>query len=663
MGVQHLKAIATLPEAIVVGVADPRADPEMLEGHLASGVPITASTGELLQAVRPDVVHVVTPPGTHAALAAEAIRAGCHVYIEKPFTPTRQEAQDLLELARLHNVSVCAGHQYLFERPALLAMEALPEIGRLVHVESFFSFRTVRRTIAPVDQAKDILPHAVYPLVAQLRTATGILDGELELRGLDVTANGDVYALVHLGESTGVLVVTLSGRPVEQYQEIIGTKGRLRADYVTGSLMRLLGPGAGVGVLLTPFRRASQTLWGATTGVFRLAFGRRTSYPGLQMLIGRFYEGIRRGGPPVLTPQSILDTVGICAQIGEALDEVAEAESRAAQRQLADAELLLSPATGGLVVVTGGTGLLGRRVAEELRHAHFRVRVVARRLPRWAARLPGVEYVVADLADALPPEVLSGASTLVHCAAETAGGRDEQRRNSIEATRNVIEAAAHAGVHSVVHVSSLAVLKPGRGGGGLSEESPVDTGNPERGPYVWGKAESEALAQRLGQQLGLAVKIVRPGPLVDYASFQPPGRLGRELGPWFVAIGGKQSPLSVCDVGTAARVIRWYAQDFVEAPQMLNLIEAPPPVRRELVGRLRQERPDLSVLWCPGIILRATSPLLKVLQRWLLGSKKPSDVYAAFASERYKTDLAANVIQRAGASAVLATNDRVSEKM
>ena len=121
-------------------------------------------------------------------------------------------------------------------------LESAPDIGSVVHIESYFSFKTARRTITPVDQAKDILPHAVYPLVAQLRAGTGSPDA-IAITGLDVRANGDVYALVRLGEATGVLLVTLNGRPVEQYQNIIATNGSFRADYIAGGVMRLVGPG------------------------------------------------------------------------------------------------------------------------------------------------------------------------------------------------------------------------------------------------------------------------------------------------------------------------------------------------------------------------------------------------------------------------------------
>lgn len=652
MGRHHLKAIAASGLAHVVGIADPAASPDELKPLLPPDAIVVSTAAELLERARPDVVHIVTPPSTHTELALQAIRAGCHVYVEKPFTPTADEASRILALAAERGLQVCAGHQVLFERPALEAWERLASIGRMVHVESYFSFKMVRRTITHVDQVKDILPHAVYPVVDQLRAGTGLASHPIELAGLSLNASGDVYALLRLGAVTAIVMVTLNGRPVEQYQNIIGTNGSLRADYIGGFLGKLIGPGTGPGVLVTPFRRALHTVVGTTTGVTKLIVG--GSYPGLRTLVRRFYEGIRDQGRPPLTPQSILDTVRICEQIGAGLDEAELVQELAAQHRLAEAEEALAPPLPGapLVLLTGGTGLLGRRVAEELRLAGFPVRVLTRRQPPYSRRVPGVEYVAADLARGVDPALLNGVGYVVHAAAETAGGPEEHRRNSIEATRRLIEAAARAKVKGVLHVSSLAVLKTSREvGRALDESAPVDAGSLRRGPYVWGKAESEVVARQLGEQLNLPVRIVRPGPLVDYTAYHPPGRLGRELGPLFVAIGPKRGDLNVCDVTTAARVIRSYLQDFEAAPAMLNLVEAPPPSRRELMERYRTDRPDLSVIWFPAWLLRALSGPLKLLQRVALGAKEPIDVAAAFASERYRTDLAATIIARAGTTA------------
>lgn len=652
MGLHHLAAIAKAPGATVVGIADPLADAAELQGLIPADARLVPDVATLLKDARPDVVHIVTPPHTHCAIARTLIEAGVHVYVEKPFAMSKAEADEILTLAARHGVQVVSGHQNLFEKPAILAREQIGTIGKLVHIESFFSFRQVRRTISPVDQAKDILPHAVYPLVDQLRAGTGLHDAPISVVGMDVKTTGDVYALLRLGDCTGVLMVTLSGRPIEQYQTIVGSNGMMRADYVTGSVTRLLGPGTGPGILLTPFRRAWQTFKGATKNVFHIVLGHHGSYPGLTVLVKRFYESITSRTAPPMTPQSILDTVDICEQIGAGLDRVEQQTQAAALARLESAVARMpAPTRRGVVLVTGGTGLLGRRVVEELRYAGYSVRTVARRMPAPSARVPGVQYVTGDLARGLGAEAFEGVESIVHCAAETSGGKSEQQRNSIAATKLLLERGAAAGVKTILHVSSLAVIKPGNGRM-VDERTPIDAGNLERGPYVWGKAESEVLASQLGRELGVQVKIIRPGPLVDFDDFHAPGRLGREVGPWYVAIGSRTSPLSVLDVSTGARVIRSYIDDFAGAPDLVNLVQTPAPTRGDLVERLRRVRPDLKIVWFPALLLRVLSGPAKLAQRWLMGASKPIDLYAAFSSERYQPDIAAGVIARAKHSAV-----------
>jgi predicted dehydrogenase/nucleoside-diphosphate-sugar epimerase len=648
MGQHHLKAIAASQLATVVGVADPAVSAEDLAASLPSDAIVVATAAELFSRARPDVVHIVTPPASHADLAAQAIEAGCHIYVEKPFTPTTEEARRIVALAEQRGVKVCPGHQVLFEAPALAAADQMSQIGRLVHIESYFSFKMVRRTITAVDQVKDILPHAVYPVVDQLRRGTGVMDAPIQVLGMSLDAAGEAYVLLRLGRVTAVVMVTLNGRPVEQYQNLIGTNGSLRADYIGGFLGRLIGPGTGPGVLLTPYRRALHTATGTTRGITRLLVG--GSYPGLRTIVRRFYESIQNNTAAPLSPQSIVDTVSICEEVGRALDAVETTHETEARRKMVQAEAALPPvAADTLVLLTGGTGLLGKSIARELRQCGYRVRVVARRVPPYSRRVPGVDYVAGDLARGLSPEVMQGVTLVVHAAAETAGGKEEHRRNSIEATRLLIEAAARARVSGVLHISSIAVLTTSRElGRAIDESAPIDANSLARGPYVWGKAESELLAVRLGAELGLPVRVIRPGPLVDYTAYNPPGRLGREIGPLFVAIGPKRGALSVCDVSTAARVVRSYVQDFAAAPPMLNLVEAPPPTRKELLDRYRKDRPDLRVFWFPAWLLRLLSGPLKLVQRVALGSKQPIDVAAAFASERYRTDLASEVITRAG---------------
>jgi nucleoside-diphosphate-sugar epimerase len=70
-------------------------------------------------------------------------------------------------------------------------------------------------------------------------------------------------------------------------------------------------------------------------------------------------------------------------------------------------------------------------------------------MPGAAQRVPGVEYVEADLVDSLPESAFAGVEVVVHLAAETAGGKEAHERNTIEATRNVLDTAGRLGIRKV----------------------------------------------------------------------------------------------------------------------------------------------------------------------------------------------------------------------
>jgi uncharacterized protein YbjT (DUF2867 family) len=97
------------------------------------------------------------------------------------------------------------------------------------------------------------------------------------------------------------------------------------------------------------------------------------------------------------------------------------------------------------VLVTGGTGTLGRLVVPLLRDAGCRVRVLSRRVhePR-----DGIEYVTGDLlkGEGIEPAV-DGAEIVVHLAGGSKG--DD------EATRNLVLAASRAGVQHLVYISVI----------------------------------------------------------------------------------------------------------------------------------------------------------------------------------------------------------------
>ncbi|HTQ79985.1 MAG TPA: NAD-dependent epimerase/dehydratase family protein [Thermoanaerobaculia bacterium] len=168
------------------------------------------------------------------------------------------------------------------------------------------------------------------------------------------------------------------------------------------------------------------------------------------------------------------------------------------------------------VLVTGGTGFLGRRVVAELvsRPEVSEVRVLVRgsssrdRFPQSVAFAPG------DVTD-LPSLVRAcqGCDTLLHAAALVkilAPARDFDRIN-VEGLKNALAAAESAGLSRCLYVSSFMALGPTEDGpGGLLDES----AEPRERPWINDYERTKTLADRIARQAiaaGAPVSVVYPG--------------------------------------------------------------------------------------------------------------------------------------------------------
>ena len=636
----HARAILRVPSAELIAIADPSEPARNAIREIVPGIKSFATLDELLGGVQVDVVHICTPPASHSRLAMQALEAGCHIYVEKPFTEQSDQAQTVLELAKARGLSVCAGHQLLFEPPTRVLEQYLGSVGRVAHVESYFSFRTVRhapggrRVLRADQQLLDILPHPVYLLLRMLERSS---KGPVELAGLQLSRAGTVHALVRRGGVTGVLVVTLEGRPVESFLRVVGTNGALFADYVRGTVQRSIGPGSsGIDKLFAPYRQAWQVLGGSTIAFGRRFLKRQMSYPGLAELFGAFYQSIRLGAASPLSSEGLLDTVRICEQVATALKRAETVELAAAAPR---------PMDGKGVLLTGGTGFLGKAIVARLLASGRPVRVLARREPPVWDRVAGAEYVAADIAAGTAPAWFEGIDTVIHAAAETAGGWDEHQRNSIDATETILRGSASAGVRRFLHVSSLAVLAKG-GKRPISDDDPLDPNSRGSGPYVWGKLESERLATTLGKTLGIDVKVIRPGALVDFSEFDPPGRLGKRLGNFFVAVGSPSQKLGVVDVNWAGAAVAWIADHWAEAPDRLNLLNPDLPPKRDLLRRLREGNPDLTIVWLPTLVLVPLSLIATLLQKTIRPRHPAINVAKVFAVQEYDASRVAALAKR-----------------
>jgi predicted dehydrogenase len=65
---------------------------------------------DALSSTRPDVVSINTYPETHAPYASAALKAGCHVFCEKPLAETVEEAQSIVDMAHANRRKLVIGY-------------------------------------------------------------------------------------------------------------------------------------------------------------------------------------------------------------------------------------------------------------------------------------------------------------------------------------------------------------------------------------------------------------------------------------------------------------------------------------------------------------------------------------------------------------------------
>jgi predicted dehydrogenase len=106
------------------------------------------SVEDLLRDPKIDLVVVGTPNETHYALAKQALEAGKHVVVDKPFAETSAQAEELIALAKKQGKVLAPFHNRRWDGDFLTVKKVLAEgqLGRLVSFESHFDrFKPIPR--------------------------------------------------------------------------------------------------------------------------------------------------------------------------------------------------------------------------------------------------------------------------------------------------------------------------------------------------------------------------------------------------------------------------------------------------------------------------------------------------------------------------------------
>lgn len=187
--------IQALDSALVAAICDKSDASLQRAGRAHPGTLVTNDCNELLSSPDIDAIAVVTPVWTHYELAKQALLNGKHIFVEKPFTSTARQAEELIELAERKNLTVMVDHTFLFTG-AVRKIRQLIDDGTLGKLYYYDSMRVNLGLFQhDIDVLWDLAPHdlsIVDYLVGQKPEAV-VATGASHLNGLSDVAFMTIY--------------------------------------------------------------------------------------------------------------------------------------------------------------------------------------------------------------------------------------------------------------------------------------------------------------------------------------------------------------------------------------------------------------------------------------------------------------------------------------
>jgi predicted dehydrogenase len=327
----HVREIRKLPGASLAAVCD--LEPLMAEQlAVRYGIPKSyADLDDMLDAERPDVVHITTPPQSHLPLAMTALDAGCHVFVEKPLTLCYADSHRLVSYAIARNRKLTIGYGFYFDPIARTMRKLMAEgvLGDPVHIESFLGYALSGQFGSCVFADGD---HWVHRLPGRLvhNVIDHLLNKIAEFVSDDVTIHARMWqrepdrhpacsmpdelrVMLFDAGTSAFATFTSHAQPIAHLLNIYGTKSTARLDFETGTITctstsTLPGP---LGRLARTFGDGLQYFREGSRNVIRVARSEYHPLAGLNFLIDAFYESIRDDTPVPVPYRDILKVATI----------------------------------------------------------------------------------------------------------------------------------------------------------------------------------------------------------------------------------------------------------------------------------------------------------------------------------------------------------------
>ncbi len=205
MGQYHILVFAELWDVDLVGIVDTDVDrAQRLAGQY--GTQAFADHHALIGKV--DVASVAVPTDQHFAVTRDLLEAGIHVLVEKPMTPTLEEAKELFRLARQRRAVLHVGHVERFNG-------AVQELKKIVERPILIESRRLGPFVPRVQNDTVVMDLMIHDIDIVL----GLVNGEprrINAVGRSVQSNLPDVANVQIVFDTGTLANITASRATEQ---------------------------------------------------------------------------------------------------------------------------------------------------------------------------------------------------------------------------------------------------------------------------------------------------------------------------------------------------------------------------------------------------------------------------------------------------------------